>query len=132
MDGDEGFLVLLVLFPLYEKHLRVACGFDGNFSEGNKIFSKIGKHLKIPATDAYIFWTHVRNGLLHQAQPKTSAKFDYGLRSDGLPIERIHDRFWINPFALRDVLIPVIEDGIPFWRNDNVPVAFTFEPNETT
>lgn len=127
MKGSEGFLVLLVLFPLYEKHLRNRHQMAGDFSEGNRIFRVIGHHLKLSENDAYQFWTHVRNGLLHRAAPKNSDSFEYGIREDGPPVERSNNRFWINPYSLRDRLLEEIEPDTRTWKNDDVPLARTFD-----
>jgi hypothetical protein len=128
MSGDQGFLVLMVLFPLYEKHLRVVEEMKGDFSQGNRIFDKMGKHLKLPATDAYRFWNNVRNGLLHRALPDTKDSFEYAIREYGPPIEKNGNSFLINPFALRDRLLDVIEPSIKFWKSDVVSLPKTFDP----
>lgn len=127
MKGSEGFLVLLVLCPLYEKHLRNFYHFDGRFTEGHRIFRVIGKHLKLSENDAFQFWTHVRNGLLHLAAPKNSPRFDYGIREDGPPVEIIDDRFWINPFELRNRLLEEIVPDTRSWKTDEVPLARTYD-----
>ncbi len=127
MHGSEGFLVLLVLFPLYEKHLRNHHHMTSDFSEGNPIFRVIGRHLALNAEDAYRFWTHLRNGLLHHAAPKNTETFKYGIRDNGPPVERIADRFWINPFSLRDRLLEEIEPDTRTWKTDEVPLAKTFD-----
>lgn len=127
MKDSEGFLVLLVLFPLYEKHLRTLREMKGDkFSEGNPIFCVIGEHLGISKDDAYQFWQNIRNGLLHRANPKTPAGFDYGIRSVGPSIEKDGNRFWINPFQLRDDLLKVIEPSVHSWEMDDTPLAKTF------
>jgi hypothetical protein len=126
MQGSEGFLVLLVLFPLYEKHLRNHYDMIGDFSEGNPIFSVIGKHIQLSKKDAYRLWTHLRNGLLHHAAPKNTEDFEYCIRDSGPPVEKIADRFWINPFSLRDRLLEEIEPDTRTWKTDEVPLAKTF------
>jgi hypothetical protein len=127
MSGSQGFIVLMVLLPLYEKHLRVKHRMTGDFSEGNQIFKIIGRHLNLSEHDAYLFWNHVRNGLLHQALPKESVPFKYGIRDEGQPIEKDRNMFWINPFALRDRLLLEIEPDTQSWKEDDVPLAKTFD-----
>jgi hypothetical protein len=97
------------------------------FSEGAAIFKVIGKHLKISARDAYLFWTNFGNELLHKAVPKQSESFKYALREDGPPIEVQGELFWVNPFAVRDRLLPVIENGLRAWRHDNVGLPLVFD-----
>lgn len=128
MSGDQGFLVLMVLLPLYEKHLRVVEGMKGDFSDGNDIFKIIGTHLKLSQKDAYIFWNNVRNGLLHKALPDSKEAFEYALREQGPPIEKKGVLFLINPFALRDRLLEVIEPGLKSWKQDSAPLPKTFDP----
>ena len=127
MKGSEGFLILLVLFPLYEKHLRIRHKMVGDFSKGNAIFRIIGRQLALSESDAYQFWTNVRNGILHQALPKTTPSFEYGIRTNGPPVEKIDNRFWINPFSLRDNLLNEIEPDTRTWKTDDVPLAMTFD-----
>lgn len=127
MRGSEGFLVLLILFPLYEKHLRNRYQMVDNFSEGHSIFRIIGKHLALSEQDAYLFWTHMRNGLLHHAAPKNTHNFEYGIRENGPPVAKIADRFWINPYSLRDRLLEEIEPNTRTWKTDDVPLAKTFD-----
>lgn len=127
MQGSEGFLVLMVLFPLYEKHLRIRYRVRGDFSEGHRVFRVIGRHLALGEKDASLFWTHRRNGLLHRAAPKVSEKFEYGIRENAQPIEKIENHFWINPFALRDRLLQEIEPDTRTWKDDDVPLAKTFD-----
>src|SRR5687767_6751490 len=90
MQGSTGFLVIMVLLPLYEMHLKVN-GHIGNredFSQGHRVFKVIGKHLGISLDEAYYFWQCFRNGLLHTGIPKVSKSFPYSLREFGPPIER--------------------------------------------
>jgi hypothetical protein len=106
----------------------VKYGVEGSFSEGHLVFRTIGKHLGLPADSAYLFWSHVRNGLLHKALPKESGTFRYGIRTSGRPIEPDGDVFWINPFAMRDRLLEEIEPDTRTWKEDDVPLPITYSP----
>lgn len=44
MGDQHGLLILMLIFPLYERHLRVSRGMKREFSEGNSVFTTIGKH----------------------------------------------------------------------------------------
>src|SRR5689334_22587529 len=111
MSGHQGFIVLMVLLPLYEKYLRVKHNMEieEKFSKHHRIFNVIGRHLQVSADDAYLFWTNVRNGLLHSALPKHSNDFNYGIREDGPPLQRDANLFWINPFEMRDRILEEIK-----------------------
>lgn len=117
----------MVLLPLYEKHLRVKYEMEGDFSEGHKIFKVIGQHLSLSERNAFEFWRHVRNGLLHRGLPKESASFKYGISSEGPPICQQGDIFWINPFSMRDRLLDEIIPDTKTWKIDDVPLAKTFD-----
>lgn len=135
MTGSQGYLILMVLLPLYEKHLRVKYKITGNFGQDNKVFKTIGSHLQLGVDDAFLFWTHVRNGLLHRALPLSRRPdkpelppFKHGLRENGPPIERIRDLYWINPFAMRDRLLREIEPDTRSWKDDEVGLPITADP----
>ncbi len=128
MSGDQGFLVLMVLLPLYEKHLRIVEGMKDNFSDGHKVFKKMGLHLGLKEEEAYLFWNNVRNGLLHNALPDTNESFQYALQAQGKPIEKKGNWFFINPFALRDQLLKIIEPELKSWKLDRAPLPKTFDP----
>jgi hypothetical protein len=128
MDGNQGLLVLMVLFPLYEKHLRMLYNMDDKFTSGHRIFRTIGKHLELNENDAYLFWTNMRNGLLHRAIPKTEDDFRYGIRESGKAVDLLDKCFWINPFALRDRILMEIRPHLQKWRCDDTPIPKTFSP----
>src|ERR1043166_7283009 len=73
MNGHEGFILLMVLFPLYEKYLRVKHQMkaEAKFSKGTPALATIGRDLHLSEDDAEIFWQNFRNGLAHCALPKT-------------------------------------------------------------
>jgi hypothetical protein len=128
MDGAQGFLVLMVLLPLYEKHLKVNghIGKDENFSEGHRVFRVIGRDLRISMDEAYYFWQCFRNGLLHTALPNELESFQYSLREEGPPIERKNGVFYINPFELRNHLLEIIMRDLKKWKShdDRIPVTY--------
>lgn len=127
MNGDQGFLVLLILFPLYEKHLRSSHKFTGKFRQGHSIFNVISRDLNLSNDDSFLFWSHCRNGLLHRIQPMNSTSFEYVIRDNGPPVQKRFGCFWINPFALREHLIPIIESGLEQWTDTEFPIAVTFD-----
>ncbi len=128
MEGSYGYIVLMVLLPLYEKHLRVRHGMTGDFSRGNRIFRTMGKRLKVSEDDAYEFWSHVRNGLLHRAAPNEETSFRCIINTEGPAIKRNGNEFFVNPFAMRDLLLQEIEPDLRMWRDDDTPLAVTYDP----
>jgi hypothetical protein len=129
MGGDQGFLVLMVLLPLYEMRLKVNGHIkDGErFTEGHRVFSVIGGDLRIGKDEAYHFWQCFRNGLLHTALPKVLESFPCSLRTSGPPIELENGVFHINPFELSNHLIEIIKRDLKKWKSygANLPVTYT-------
>jgi hypothetical protein len=134
MEGSTGFMVIMVLLPLYEMHLRVNghIGKDGKFSEGHPVFKRIGNHLGISEDEAYHFWQCFRNGLLHTGIPNESESFPYSLRTSGPPIERKIESekvvFYINPFELRNHLVSIIKGSLRKWKSYGVNLPETYIP----
>jgi hypothetical protein len=134
MEGSTGFLVIMVLLPLYEMHLKVNghIGKDERFTEGHKVFKEIGKDLRISEDEAYHFWQCFRNGLLHTGIPNESDSFPYSLRTSGPPIERkIESKkvvFYINPFELRNHLVCIIKGRLKKWKSYGVNLPETYIP----
>ena len=128
MEGSQGFLVLMVLLPLYEMHLKVNGHIrdDEKFSQGHPVFKVMGRHLSLSMDEAYYFWQCFRNGLLHTALPNELESFPYSLRTDGLPIERMNEVFYINPFELRNHLLGIIVGDLKKWKSygANLPVTY--------
>ncbi len=123
MHGSEGFIVLLVLFPLYEKHLRTKYQFADHFTLGHRVFKIVGKHLGLNQSEAFYFWSTFRNGLLHHGVPKTSQDFVFAMLETGPAIEKKDSIYWINPFELRNRLLQEIEPDINAWKTDLIKIA---------
>jgi len=130
MEGSTGFLVIMVLLPLYEMHLKVNghIGKDENFTEGHQVFKVIGRDLGISMGEAYHFWQCFRNGLLHTGIPNESKSFPYSLRTNGPPIERKKDVFYINPFELRNHLLGIIKGSLKKWESHGAQLPVTYIP----
>lgn len=129
-EGPQGFLVLMVLLPLYEMHLKVNrhIGYKEDFSKGHRVFKVIGRDLGISMDEAYYFWQCFRNGLLHTASPNELESFPYSLRLTGRPIERENGVFHINPFELRNHLIGIIEGDLKKWKSYGANLPETYIP----
>lgn len=122
MRGSKGFLVLMVLIPLYERCLRQRLGTKGKgtFGDGRPVFDLIANDLQITANESARFWRGVRNMLLHWAgeEGKPPEHSRWGIKEIGPPIRFEKDEFWINPFALRDKLIEKILSNIDKWDHE--------------
>ncbi|HLX64481.1 MAG TPA: hypothetical protein VKX17_24620 [Planctomycetota bacterium] len=118
--GRQGFLILMVLFPLYEKYLRIKEGMgDEGFGKGKPVIDRIRKELEFATIDeAFGFWQDIRNGLLHRAIPK-AVYYKLGLQVPGPAIESCPGGFLINPFELRDRILSIIEADMSIWDNDS-------------
>ncbi|HEY6401207.1 MAG TPA: hypothetical protein VI479_07345 [Blastocatellia bacterium] len=129
-EGPQGFLVLMVLLPLYEMHLKVNghIGKDERFTQGHPVFNIMGRHLRLSSDEAYYFWQCFRNGLLHTALPNELASFPYSLRLAGPPIERENGVFYINPFELRNHLIGIIKGDLKNWKSYGANLPETYIP----
>jgi hypothetical protein len=120
MHGPQGFLVLMVLFPLYEKHLRYKHPDLQHFTKGHSVFQTIGRDLKLDRDGAYLLWKNMRNGILHRALPDEDSDFHYIITSEGPAVERNQDIFRINPFEMRDSLLKVIVSDLRMWKADDI------------
>ena len=123
---DYGFIILMILFPLYEKHLRVTHKLSEKVSEKGKVVKQVAKDLKITEDVAYILWNHYRNGLLHRGMPKNSSEYELGLVREGPAIKAEGKQIHINPFAIRDLLLPIIEADRSMWKDAEFPLAVEF------
>jgi hypothetical protein len=130
MEGSQGFLVLMVLLPLYEKHLKVNghIGDDERFTQGHRVFKVIGRDLRLSMDEAYYFWQCFRNGLLHRALPNESGSFPYSLRIGGPPIERKNGVFYIDPYELRNQLLEKIKRDLKKWKSHDARIPVTYIP----
>jgi len=137
---DDGFAILILLFPLYEKYLKVSSQTPDEiqFSNGNKVFEIIGKDLGVSKEIAYVVWQHFRNGLLHHAMIKESTEYSFHLCQNG---EAIHicdvkkeigkKEIGVNPFKMREILLKKLKSNMDIWQNDSLyKLAYEYEPDK--
>ncbi len=117
----DGFAILTLLFPLYEKHLRFSLG-DQKFSENSPVVRQIGKDLSISTDQAYGFWQIFRNGLLHKAIPdSTDQNYDWAMtQATSKPIEIKERVLYINPILLKDKVIQLVMNKVDMWKKDDL------------
>lgn len=127
----------MVLLPLFERRYRVASGMKDSdkFGSGHAMFTELANVFPgVASTDAEQLWHLVRHGLLHRAMPKASAQFRIvltrkpcgaGIRvEDGTGNLRL---LWVNPLALRDTLLSVLEADSAMWSDPKYPLAEEFQ-----
>jgi len=126
MKRHEAFVCLSICFPLYEKLLRKALNIhdDEKFSQGHRVFNSIGKNWQISAEQAYQFWSHWRNGLLHRGMPKASDNFKTWLTPEGNQgiVVNKEGHISLNPWVFRDVLLKLLESNKGIWKDEDFPL----------
>ena len=122
MERDSGFIIIIILFPLYEKHLKFAYvrhfTRSDKFHEGHHIFKVIGKDLNLNEKAAFYFWQYFRNGLEHRAMPTISDAIKWQMGETGKPVYFKDSIFHVDPIALRDHLLGIIEKDLRMWKDD--------------
>lgn len=131
MDRDSGFIIICILFPLYEKHLKFADARhftrSDKFHKGHPIFKVIGKDLNLSEEIAFEFWQHFRNGLEHRAMPQTSDGIRWQMGKIGKPVYFENGVFHVDPMELRDHLLNIIEQDLRMWKDDGVGFPLIYE-----
>ncbi len=121
--------ILMLIIPIYERYLRYACSHEGGFGLNTCPVQQIANQFAISREQAYHFWQIMRNGLLHRGTPKEMAGLkQYALTNTGPVISEPHPgQLIINPYAVRDLLIPLFKNNPNFWSQSGYPV-----PDEVT
>jgi hypothetical protein len=126
MKGHEAFACLTICFPLYEKLLRKALEIpdEEKFSQGHRVFDNIGKDWQISAEQAYQFWSHWRNGLLHRGMPKANEKFTTWLTPIGKQgiVVNADGHISLNPWVFRDRILELLEGNKRIWKDEDFPL----------
>ena len=82
LGGDDGFVCLMLCFPLIETILRYELMIpdedDVKFSDGAPALKKFARLLSIPESEARATWNAFRNGLMHRSMV-SAADFSYEL-----------------------------------------------------
>ncbi|HRX30174.1 MAG: hypothetical protein H6582_00015 [Crocinitomicaceae bacterium] len=123
-DQHDGFAILTLLFPLYERHLRHLHG-NGAFSENSALVRQIAKDLSLSVSQAYEFWQIFRNGVLHSALPKEKEGFKYTwcLRYDIIePVVVNGSTFEVNALELKKIILKIVTKKIDIWKNQDDPI----------
>lgn len=114
---DAGFAILLIVFPLLERYLRLKTGLtsdqnlsDAFFDELARLFPELGTR-----STARNFWHIYRNGLLHELtlsrQARSGALMPTGSLSHDKPMISIEPdgRMWLHPKEFAQRVVTTIE-----------------------
>ncbi len=121
MNKHDGFAIITLLFPLYERHLRLKYFMNEKvkFTESCKAFKQIAKDLSIPLKIVPIFWRVFRNGAMHYGQPKDGFRIIY---HDKNPLQFKDEIFFINPIEFRDLILSKFESFM--WTSMKIPDSY--------
>jgi len=131
MDRDEGFIILMVILPLYERYLRITHSqlFEGdgkgNFYKNHPVFKHIKQELSLKNKEnAYHFWQIFRNGLMHKAMPGMDS-LKWVLGETGIPVKYEDGWVKVDPLALRDRILTIIKGNKKLWSHgEGFPVIW--------
>ena len=116
--GDGGFVVLATSCYLYERYARAFLKDSGQTANDSNLIKQLEHDFNVNHNTAEVFWTVIRNGLLHQAMPVQRSQKAQTLRrwrfshehkspieldSSGSPL------LMIEPWLIRDVVLSLWE-----------------------
>lgn len=121
-NGDGGFVALSTSCFLYERYAVAAIKKRGKKADRDAKISQFTSDFKTDKTTAQAFWTIIRDGILHQAMPKTgkSAKaelpgwaFHGSLkRPVGMGKANGKDILLVEPWLFTDTVVKLWEDNL--------------------
>jgi hypothetical protein len=127
-NGNAGFVLLMIAFPLFERYLREKSGVhEGDLNEAfytelRKIFPIIPDN-----TVGRQFWQVYRNGLLHQVALSQQSKKGIVMPrawlsgdADMLTISPTGD-FWVHPAKFAKHIMTTIEGDFTIFEGVNSP-----------
>ena len=117
-NPDLSFALISLLLPLIERYLRYKTGMADSekFSQGHRSWSVLSPILGCTDDQAYAVWQCLRNGLLHRAAIKQTTAFSCALHRDTAGcVEVVGSHLKVNPYLIRDALIPKFRDDVEMW-----------------
>ncbi len=85
-DGDAGYAVLMIAFPLYERYILAKLNLENKGTDEANIKHAMATDLGLNDSQRSIFWDMCRNGFLHAAMAKSGKTlFMVSDRFGGLP-----------------------------------------------
>jgi hypothetical protein len=118
-DGNAGFILAMVSFPLLERYLKQATKSEPN---SPKFLAGLRKVLQTDAI-THEFWTTYRHGILHNVTMSPEA---HGLTHQIDDVVQVHadGKIWLNPFRFSQRVLETIEkDFETFERGYPLPTA---------
>lgn len=112
LENDDGFVCLLICFPLIEAVVRyelgVADDVDLKFSDNSPALKWIANFLTIPEAKAREAWDALRNGLMHRGIIKSATSYVLTGEKPGRPAEFNGDVLRIYVWELRDCVVNLL------------------------
>jgi hypothetical protein len=128
MREDDGFIALIICLSLIEKIIRYKTRTldreDLKFSQGSKLLKELAAFLKISETNAEVFWTQFRHGLLHRAMVKPNVPYQLNPELKGAPVSFTPDgAVMVNIWRLRDQVVEELSlVGTKIWKDSSCPL----------
>jgi len=127
LTGDDGFVCLLICFPLIEAvvryELEVGDDIDFTFSDNSPALKWFSGFMTIPEDKAREVWDALRNGLLHRGMIKSSTSYVLSGRNSGRPAEFKADCLHIHVWDLRDKVVNLLyKHHKRLWNDSSCPL----------
>jgi hypothetical protein len=128
MRDHEGFVCLMVCFPLVETIIRYEQNIDDedpvSFSDNSPALHWFAEFMRIPEAQARTVWNAFRNGLSHRAMVAESIEYGMTGKGEGRPAEFKEGKIFIYVWDLRDAVVAKLEKHhSKLWRNSSNPLA---------
>jgi hypothetical protein len=112
LEGDDGFVCLLICFPLIETVVRYELGVpddvDLKFSDNSPALKWVAEFLTIPEAKAREVWDALRNGLMHRGMIKSATSYVLTGEKAGRPAEFNGDVLRVYVWELRDRVVDLL------------------------
>lgn len=112
LEGDDGFVCLLICFPLIETVVRYELGVpdevDLTFSDNSPALKWVADFLTIPEAKAREVWDALRNGLMHRSMIKSATSYVLTGEKAGRPAEFNGDVLRVYVWELRDRVVDLL------------------------
>ena len=124
---DDGFVCLLVCFPLIETVVRYELNVpeDGEFtfSHGSAALKWFATFMTIPEAKAQEVWDALRNGLMHRAMIKSSTSYVLKGEMPERPAQFKDDVLYIYVWVLRDRVVDLLmKHHKRLWNDKSCPL----------
>lgn len=112
LRDDEGFVCLLICFPLIEAivryEIRVRKGVEFTFSENSPALNWFAGFMTLPKGKAREAWDALRNGLMHRGMIKAATEYVLSGERSERPADFSGDVLHIYVWTLRDRVVDLL------------------------